>query len=173
MSEGGDGGRRDALKHLIVLGSAALGCAVAAPAAVFLAAPVKVGGSGKEQWVRTLRLEALPEGEPRKVSIVADQRDAWTVAHDVDLGSVWLVRHGSDVVALSAVCPHLGCSIDALPNGSFACPCHTSTFAADGAKTGGPTPRAMDPMTTRIEDGFVAVNFQKFRIGTESREALG
>ena len=173
MAEGGDGGRRDALKHLIVLGSAALGCAVAAPAAVFIAAPVKVGGAAAERWVRTLRLDALPEGEPRKVSIVADQRDAWTVAHDVDLGSVWLVRRGKDVVALSAVCPHLGCSIDALADGSFGCPCHTSTFAPDGAKTGGPTPRPMDPMATRIEDGFVAVNFQKFRIGTEAREALG
>jgi menaquinol-cytochrome c reductase iron-sulfur subunit len=173
MSEGGDGGRRDALRHLIVLGSAALGCAVAAPAAVFIAAPVRVGGGGTERWVRTVRLEALPEGEPRKVSIVADQRDAWTVSHNVDLGSVWLVRHGQDVVALSAVCPHLGCSIDSLPDGSFGCPCHTSTFAADGAKTGGPTPRAMDPMATRIEEGFVAVNFQRFRIGTDSRETLG
>jgi menaquinol-cytochrome c reductase iron-sulfur subunit len=173
MSEGGDGGRRDALKHLIVLGSAALGCAVAAPAAVFIAAPVKVGGAGLERWVRTVRLDALPEGEPQKVSIVADQRDAWTVSHNVDLGSVWLVRRGSTVVALSAVCPHLGCSIDALADGSFGCPCHTSAFAADGAKTGGPTPRAMDPMATRIEEGFVAVNFQRFRIGTEARETLG
>jgi menaquinol-cytochrome c reductase iron-sulfur subunit len=173
MSEGGDGGRRDALKHLIVLGSAALGCAVAAPAAVFIAAPVKVGGSGLERWVRTVRLDALPDGAPQKVSIVADQRDAWTVSHNVDLGSVWLVRRGQTVVALSAVCPHLGCSIDALADGSFGCPCHTSTFAADGAKTGGPTPRAMDPMATRIEEGFVAVNFQRFRIGTEARETLG
>lgn len=178
MSQGGqrdgsDAGRRDTLKHLIVLGSAALGCAVAAPAAVFLAAPVKTGAGGPERWVRTVRLEALREGEPRKVSIVADQKDAWTVAHDVDLGAVWLVRHGDGVVALSAVCPHLGCSIDALPDGSFGCPCHTSTFAADGAKTGGPSPRGMDPLATRIEDGFVAVSFQKFRIGTDAREALG
>jgi menaquinol-cytochrome c reductase iron-sulfur subunit len=173
MSEGGDGGRRDALRHLIVLGSAALGCAVAAPAVVFLAAPVKTGAGGSERWVRTVRLDTLHEGEPRKVSIVADQRDAWTLARDVDLGAVWLVRHGGEVLALSAVCPHLGCSIDALPDGSFGCPCHTSTFAADGAKTGGPTPRAMDPMATRIEDGFVAVNFQRFRIGTAEREALG
>jgi Rieske Fe-S protein len=123
--------------------------------------------------VRTVRLDMLREGEPRKVSIVADQRDAWTVAHDVDLGAVWLVRHGSEVHALSAVCPHLGCSIDSAPDGSFACPCHTSTFAPDGAKTGGPTPRAMDPLATKIDEGFVAVDFQKFRIGTDARETIG
>jgi cytochrome b6-f complex iron-sulfur subunit/menaquinol-cytochrome c reductase iron-sulfur subunit len=175
MSEPGgeDGGRRDALKHLIVLGSAALGCAVAAPAAIFLAAPIVRGGGGTERWVRTVRLDTLHEGEPRKVSIVADQHDAWTVARDVDLGAVWLVRRGDEVHALSAVCPHLGCSINANPDGSFACPCHTSTFAADGAKAGGPTPRGMDPMATKIEDGFVAVDFRKFRIGTPEREAIG
>ncbi len=170
---GENGGRRDAIRHLVVLGSAALGCAVGAPALVFLAAPVTTGGGGVERWVRTVRLDTLREGEPKKVSIVADERDAWTVAHGVDLGAVWLVRRGAEVHALSAVCPHLGCSIDSLPDGSFGCPCHTSTFAADGAKTGGPTPRGMDPMTTKIDDGFVAVDFRKFRIGTAEREAIG
>jgi cytochrome b6-f complex iron-sulfur subunit/menaquinol-cytochrome c reductase iron-sulfur subunit len=174
MSEGTGGeGRRGALKHLIVLGSAALGCAVGGPALVFVAAPVKTSGDGAERWVRTVRLDSLQEGQPRKVAIVADQRDAWTVAHDVDLGSVWLVRHGDEVRAFSAVCPHLGCSIDATPEGSFACPCHTSTFAADGAKTGGPSPRAMDPLATKIEGGVVAVDFRKYRIGTAEREAIG
>jgi len=120
-----------------------------------------------------VRLETLQDGEPRKVSIVADQKDAWTVSHDVDLGAVWLVRRGDAVLALSAVCPHLGCSIDARPDGTFACPCHTSTFAADGAKTGGPTPRPMDPLRTKIEEGFVAVDFQRFRIGSAAREAIG
>jgi menaquinol-cytochrome c reductase iron-sulfur subunit len=173
---GGDAGRRDALRHLIVLGSAALGCAVAAPAVVFIAAPVKAapeGGGETGQWVRTIRLDTLPEGQPRKVSIVADQRDAWTVAHDVELGAVWLVRHGDAVLALSTVCPHLGCAVDALPGGSFGCPCHTSAFAPDGKKTGGPSPRDMDILATKIDGGFVAVNFQKFRIGTDQREAIG
>lgn len=173
MSDGGDGGRRDALRHLIVLGGAALGCAVGAPAAIFLAAPVKVGAGHAERWVKTVRLDSLTDGEPKKVSIVADQRDAWTVAKDVDLGAVWLVRKGDQVAALSAVCPHLGCSVDALADKTFGCPCHTSTFAADGAKTGGPSPRGMDPLATKIEDGFVAVDFQKFRIGTDAREAVG
>jgi cytochrome b6-f complex iron-sulfur subunit/menaquinol-cytochrome c reductase iron-sulfur subunit len=176
-AESGDGsgveGRRGALKHLIVLGSAALGCALAAPAVVFLAAPVRSGGASAPRWVRTIPFDSLREGEPRKVSIVADQRDAYTLARDVDLGAVWLVRRGGDVLALSAVCPHLGCSINAVPDGSFACPCHTSTFGADGAKVGGPTPRGMDPLPTKIDNGYVEVDFQKFRIGTAERETIG
>ena len=131
------------------------------------------GGGGAERWVRTVRLDTLRDGEPRKVSIVADEHDAWMVARNVELGTVWLVRRGDAVRALSAVCPHLGCSIDALPDGSFTCPCHTSTFAPDGAKTGGPTPRGMDPLATKVDEGFVAVDFRKFRIGTADREAIG
>jgi len=173
MSDG-ETGRRGALKHLIVIGSAALGCAVAVPAAVFVAAPVKRGGGDEgARWVKTVRLQGLRDGEPRKVSIVDDERDAWTISRGVELGSVWLVRRGEQVVALSAVCPHLGCAVNALPDATFGCPCHTSTFAADGEKTSGPTPRGMDPMATRIDDGYVAVDFQKFRIGTHEREAVG
>jgi cytochrome b6-f complex iron-sulfur subunit/menaquinol-cytochrome c reductase iron-sulfur subunit len=170
----GETGRRGALKHLIVLGSAAIGCAVAAPAAVFVAAPVKSGGgNANARWVKTVRFETLREGEPRKVAIVDDEHDAWTISRGVELGSVWLVRRGEEVVALSAVCPHLGCAVNALADGSFGCPCHTSTFAPSGEKTGGPTPRGMDPMATKIDAGHVAVDFQKFRIGTSDREAIG
>jgi cytochrome b6-f complex iron-sulfur subunit/menaquinol-cytochrome c reductase iron-sulfur subunit len=177
MAGGSSEGRRGALRHLIVVGGAALGCAVGAPAVIFAAAPLGVGAAGgggrAERWVRTVRLDTLREGEPRKVSIVADERDAWTLARNVDLGAVWLVRRGDAVTALSAVCPHLGCSVNAQPDASFACPCHTSAFAADGARVAGPAPRGMDPLATRIEDGFVAVDFQKFRIGIAEREALG
>jgi cytochrome b6-f complex iron-sulfur subunit/menaquinol-cytochrome c reductase iron-sulfur subunit len=169
----GDESRRGALRHLVVLGSAALGCAIAAPAAVFAVAPVKRGGGAAERWIRTVRLDQLPEGEPKKVSIVADQRDAWTLAKDVELGAVWLVRRGDAVTALSVVCPHLGCSVNSAPDGTFACPCHTSAFAADGARVAGPAPRGMDALATRIEDGVVAVDFRRFRIGVAEREPIG
>ena len=170
---GADRDRRGALKHLVVLGSAALGCAVAAPAAVFAVAPIQKAGERAARWVKTIRLDGLREGEPKKVSVVADERDAWTLARGVELGAVWLVRRGDEVKAFSAVCPHLGCSVNALPDGSFACPCHTSAFGADGARVAGPAPRGMDPLATRIEDGVVAIDFQRFRIGTPERETLG
>jgi cytochrome b6-f complex iron-sulfur subunit/menaquinol-cytochrome c reductase iron-sulfur subunit len=156
-----------------MLGGAALGCAIAAPAAVFVVAPVKTGGGAGERWVRTIRLDQLRDGEPKKVSIVADQRDAWTLAKDVDLGAVWLVRRGDAVSAFSAVCPHLGCSVNALADGTFACPCHTSAFGADGARAAGPAPRGMDSLATRVDEGVVAVDFRRFRIGIAEREPIG
>jgi Rieske Fe-S protein len=118
--------------------------------------------------VRAIKLDQLKEAEPRRVAIVDDRRDAWTIERGVELGSVWLVRHGDKVTAFSAVCPHLGCSVNAAESG-FACPCHTSSFDAEGKRRSGPSPRDLDVLETRIEDGHVAVDFRRFRIGVEAK----
>lgn len=160
-----------------MVGSAAFACALAAPAVVFVAAPLAAsGGGGKpgERWVKTLREADLVENEPKKVSIVADQRDAWSLAKNVELGAVWLVKRGGKVIAFSVVCPHLGCSINADAKGAgFSCPCHTSAFDADGKKLSGPTPRDMDPLATKVEEGYVHVDFHRFRIGVAERVEIG
>jgi cytochrome b6-f complex iron-sulfur subunit/menaquinol-cytochrome c reductase iron-sulfur subunit len=165
-------GRRKALT-LIGAGTAAFGCALAVPGLKLLAAPVKMGGAG-ERWVKTVRMDDLREGEPRKVEIVADARDAWSVARDVQLGAAWLVRKGDAVLAFNATCPHLGCSVNAVAEGKgFACPCHTSAFGADGKRHSGPSPRDLDALATKIERGYVHVDFRKFRIGVAAREEIG
>lgn len=174
--------RRQLLKTLVVVGGAAFGCALAAPAAVFVTAPLARGKGGAAPWVRTVRLSDLEEGVPKKVAIVADQRDAWTVSKDVDLGAVWLVRRGADVSCLSVECPHLGCAVQATtdaptnanpPNASgYGCPCHTSSFDPSGKKLGGPAPRDMDALATKVEGGFVLVEFKRFRIGVPAREEI-
>lgn len=90
-----------------------------------------------------------------------------TVAVDIetdgDPAPVLLVRNAeSEVIALERICPHTLCDM-AAPLGSWdqsaqqlICLCHTSIFAADGAKVSGPTPRGIaaypvefDPATGR------------------------
>lgn len=39
----------------------------------------------------------------------------------------------------TAVCTHLGCTVNAVPTG-YACPCHGSTYDSHGLNTGGPAP---------------------------------
>lgn len=165
--------RRRALTLLVAAGGAAFACALAVPASVFVTAPLRERGKGGANWVKTVRLASLDEGVPKKVGIVADQRDAWTVAKDVELGAVWLVREGARVRALSATCPHLGCSIQALPSRAFGCPCHTSEFDPSGRKVRGPSPRDMDALETKIEEEYVFVDFHRFRTGTDAREEIG
>lgn len=168
----GKKGRRLTLA-LIGGGSAVFACALGIPGLRFFASPVRMQGSG-EKWVKTVRFESLRDGEPRKVEIVSDAHDAWSVAHDVQLGAAWLVRRGIKVVAYSVVCPHLGCSVNAVADGKgFSCPCHTSAFDADGKRKAGPSPRDLDELKTKIEDGYVWIDFRKFRIGVEERQEIG
>jgi cytochrome b6-f complex iron-sulfur subunit/menaquinol-cytochrome c reductase iron-sulfur subunit len=150
----------------VVVGSCAVAAAAVIPAAAFVAAPISSKGSGG-RWVRTLRVDQLVEGEPKRVAIVDDRRDAWTVERGVELGSVWVVKHGGEISAYSAVCPHLGCSVNiaAETGAGFACPCHTSAFDHHGKRKSGPSPRDLDALATRVEGGFVVVDFRRFRIG--------
>jgi Rieske Fe-S protein len=53
----------------------------------------------------------------------------------------FIVRRGADLFALSAICPHRHCKLDAEPDKTFYCPCHGSTFDADGKVTEGPARR--------------------------------
>ena len=160
-------------RRALIMAAAAGTCAIAAgagiPAALLVMAPLRATASSG-RWVKTLRADQLKENEPKRVAIVSDRRDAWTVEKNVELGSVWLVKRGDKVLAFSAVCPHLGCSINATgEGGAFACPCHTSAFDPDGKRKSGPAPRDMDTMATKIEDGFVAVDFRRFRIGVAEK----
>lgn len=165
----GDGEKKQG-RRALVLAAAAGTCAIAAgaagPAAALVLSPLRATGSNG-RWIPTLKVDQLAEGEPKRVAIVDDRRDAWTIERGVELGSVWLVRRGDQVLAFSAVCPHLGCSINAVAGGggAFACPCHTSAFDADGKRKSGPAPRDMDALATKIENGVVVVDFRRFRIG--------
>jgi menaquinol-cytochrome c reductase iron-sulfur subunit len=157
----------------VTLGGAVYAGALAVPAAAFLAPPD--AGGARARWVRVGRLADLPAGRPVRLVVVGDQRDAFTVGKDERLGAVWAVREGEGVRVLSAACPHLGCAVELAPEAKgFACPCHSSAFDLAGKPLAGPSPRALDPLVARVVDGFVEVDFRRFRTGVaERREVAG
>lgn len=170
---GGVEPRRGALRVLVTLGGLAYAGVIAVPAIRFASSTGTPGadGGGRARWIRLGRLADLPAGEPRRYQVVGDERDAFTLTREQTLGSVWLVREGDKVRALSATCPHLGCSIDlGADKKSFGCPCHTSRFALAGKAESGPSPRDMDPLETRVVEGYVEVDFRRFRIGVTERK---
>ena len=57
-----------------------------------------------------------------------------------DLG-FFLVRRGAKLFALSSICTHRHCKLDAEPDKTFYCPCHGSAFDANGKVTEGPARR--------------------------------
>ncbi len=62
-------------------------------------------------------------------------------------------------VALSAICPHLGCQVEPSLEG-FVCPCHASRFDAAGALVGGPAQQALRRLRLEeTEDGQLILYF--------------
>jgi cytochrome b6-f complex iron-sulfur subunit len=53
-----------------------------------------------------------------------------------------LVCSETGFIALSLVCPHLGCTVEPQPDG-FACPCHGSRFDLSGKVMRGPAGKAL------------------------------
>jgi cytochrome b6-f complex iron-sulfur subunit/menaquinol-cytochrome c reductase iron-sulfur subunit len=164
--------RRGALRALVVLGSLAYTGALAVPAVQFVTGSAP-GGQAGARWVRVGRLSDLPPGEPRRWQVVGDERDAFTLTRDQMLGSVWVMREGDKVRAMSATCPHLGCSIDLNADKlSFGCPCHASRFALSGNAEAGPSPRSMDTLEARVTGEWVEVDFRRFRQGIGERKEV-
>ena len=57
-------------------------------------------------------------------------------------------------VALRAECTHLGCLVSPDPlSGGFACPCHGSKYAADGAVARGPAPSPLRLARVEAREG--------------------
>lgn len=128
----------------------------------------------EEPWSKVALLTNVPEdGTPAKFSVTLEKvTDAWTTLRDVPVGAVYLVRKGNLIKAFNLKCPHLGCAIDYRGNkGDFFCPCHNSAFDLDGSISNpdSPSPRGMDELETKTEEGFVWIRFKQFRPNLKER----
>lgn len=168
--------RRSFLSLLSGIGGAAIGLLLAVPGVSYIADPLRrAGKSGKKgRWVSVGSLEGVPADRPVQLPVIGDQTDAWTRSQGVRLGTVWLRREGEAVKAWNAECPHLGCKVgyDG-ERKQFQCPCHDSAFSMAGERKGGPAPRSLDPLDTRVEGGLVQVRFVRFRAQTPERQEIG
>ncbi len=78
-----------------------------------------------------------------------------------------------ELIVLSAVCTHLGCTVPWVEKEKkFICPCHLGVFAPDGKLLGGPPPRDMDRLETKVENGVLKTQYQFFRQLTRNKEEL-
>jgi cytochrome b6-f complex iron-sulfur subunit len=57
-------------------------------------------------------------------------------------GRVLILRDENGFRAISAVCTHLGCTVNLMDWG-FSCPCHGSKFNWNGGNFAGPAPRPL------------------------------
>lgn len=181
-----DTDRRTALGRIALACGCALGAAaLTGPAGVALSPLVRPaeasGGVSHDGWMRVDGVARFVVGAPpARVVLRMDVRDQWLVRRGETLGAVLVERLAEhDFRVLSAVCPHLGCSVVwQEERANWFCPCHKSAFARDGAlvpaQSGppNPSPRALDPLEWRIADAQLEVRWVRFQTGVSERIPL-
>jgi menaquinol-cytochrome c reductase iron-sulfur subunit len=129
--------------------------------------------SGEAKFIPVARTDALPEdGTPVKFQVSIERVDAWNRSRDVE--ALYVRRAGAGkVVAFSVKCPHAGCPVDWAADKTFKCPCHNSSFNADGSmREGSVSPRGMDELDVdpaALKEGIVRVKYQNFLAGTHEK----
>jgi Rieske Fe-S protein len=113
-------------------------------------AALVAGRRDRGAWQDGGRLDEVPEGGAKALDLAV--RAGWERRKE----RAFLVRRGGDVVALSARCTHLGCTVR-FRDGKLLCPCHGGAFGLDGAPLAGPVTEPLARLETRVADGRVQV----------------
>ena len=159
------------------LGLCAVGTPICAGARAVLAPIFQEGRSGK--FYPLASLADLTE-KPIKVSVFDDKKDAWTTLPNQQIGSVFLRKSGETVVALHTLCPHAGCMVQIgiarnpktdTDEEQFYCPCHAAHFDLNGERIDNVSPRNLDSLETRIDNGVVFVKFENFAFGIPEKRS--
>lgn len=81
----------------------------------------------------------------------------------VEEQKVFIVKKGGTIRAISAVCTHLGCTVNwSQAAGKFLCPCHGSRFDPSGKNVAGPAPSPLQWFEVSLaKDGRIVVNMDK------------
>ncbi len=77
---------------------------------------------------------------------------------EVATGVVVVQPTAGEFKAYSSVCPHQGCAVDSITNGTISCPCHGSTFkVADGGVIAGPATQGLTVLPSKVAGSDVVV----------------
>ena len=160
------------------IGLCAIGAPVCAGVRAVLAPVFQEGISGK--FYPIAAFETLTE-KPQKFSIVDDVKDAWMTRPQQTIGTIFVRKKGDSVLAFQSLCPHAGCVVQfaARKNPAtgqdeemFHCPCHGAHFDLTGKRLGenSPSPRDLDALETKVENGMVFVQYAQFVFGIAEKK---
>jgi menaquinol-cytochrome c reductase iron-sulfur subunit len=165
-------GRRSFLMAMFAVSAAVVGGLLAVPLFRFAVFPLrKTDVAGDWSDVGPVS-DFASLTAPVAKTITLERRDAWQTTSSQTAVYVLPAKDGV-LKILSPVCPHLGCSVqwqDA--QNKFVCPCHSGSFALDGERIGGPPPRSMDALESKVEDGTLKVRYQYFRQLVSNQEPM-
>lgn len=160
-----DRGRRSLLLFLPLGIFATMAGTLAAAAFRFLRPVTAVQQETK--WIDAMPMAGIKGDKPMMCPVMTERSSGWAMSMEEQQV---IIVPGQNRKALSSACPHEGCSVAWRDEtNDFFCPCHDSTFAADGARVSGPAPRGLDPLPSREKDGMLQVQLQGFVNNTVER----
>jgi Rieske Fe-S protein len=111
---------------------------------------------GTEKWVAIAPADQVAEGQTVRVVYKRVIKDGWMESETP--ATVYVSKVGEDYRVLSAVCSHLGCSVNWEGKaGIFRCPCHNGVYSPEGKVISGPPPRPLTRLQARVKDGNIEV----------------
>ena len=164
-----DSGRRQFLRWATALSGLVSAALVGLPS---LRAFLSPGTRRKatQRWVKLGEVEQMEPGAPIRFDFTESMQDAW-VESRVQRG-VWIYSEdGKSFTVYNGHCTHLACSYGFdKDRGIFHCPCHHGLFELKTGKVvGGPPPRSLDTLETKIEEGFLYAAYVDFRAGVPQK----
>ena len=106
-----------------------------------------------------LRFLTPPLTQPRPEPVAAGSPHEFglnTLTY-IPAARAWLGYDELGYYAISAICPHLGCTIQKT-EAAFACPCHGSQFDWQGKVRHGPATRPMTYLAVVLNEGILTID---------------
>jgi len=124
-----------------------------------------------KQWSDAGTLNDLPIDAPQERRFFQIVKNGWQ--EEKQERSIWIVKkQDNTVVAFAPNCPHLGCGYRwSAVDQKFKCPCHGSVFDISGKVLGGPSPRSLDTLESKVDNGRVLVKYEVFQLGIGGKVA--
>jgi Rieske Fe-S protein len=147
-------------KSFLKIATLALGglmsAVLAIPAVSYIVGP-SLQTKSTQEWIRLGSVRKVETGSPTLFKTKIERRSGW-IANELELSVYILTVNGSDFVAISNICTHLGCRVRWITDQQqFFCPCHNGIFDKEGKVLAGPPPRPLDRYEVKIENDQVFI----------------
>lgn len=147
--------RRRFLTYTIASTAGFLGSTMLYPMVRFAIDPILQKGTDTE-FVDVGSVDEFTE-RPKSVQFRIKRKDGWYEPEEGESVTAWVSRKGNEILALSPICKHLGCTVTWEGGGHrnrFYCPCHGGLYEEDGANVPGTPPTGpLDQYAYRVEGG--------------------
>ena len=152
--------RRQFLNYSLMGVGGFMAAGVLMPMVRFAVDPLLQTKEAGEFIVTSKKASELTE-EPVRVDFTFEQVDAWYKADTTD--SAWIYKNGDEIIALSPLCKHLGCTVnwagDSKEPNRFFCACHAGRYEKNGVNVPNTPPTgALDMFEVVVnEEGYITL----------------